>query len=309
MVKCVQNSLFWSMGLDRKCAGCSDEENASNIILTCIWYIDLKDGCGGMAAMCISSSRPSLPTVVVPQRRASQRSVVRVHAVQYATAQNHVLDWLVESQGASPSSLKVARVDAGQAGWGLVACQAIAPGETILSVPLPACITSDGVDEGSWSIHMAGRILGELLAGQASPCRPWLDVLPAHVPLPWLHWNDSQVAELQDADTIAEVENLRTVMQRACEEFLHHRRDAVAWALSLVHSRSFVNGHMHVWAPGIDLCNHSWTPTATVRCTHSPDACQGAAATEEIAPPQPSRPSCFELVAGEDGIRCVYMPL
>lgn len=76
----------------------------------------------------------------------------------------------------------------------------------------------------------------------------------------------------------------------------------IAWALSLVHSRSFISSGMHVWVPGVDLCNHTLHPNATVRCTHSPDACQGATATEEIAPPQPVRPSSFDLVAGEEGI-------
>ena len=63
---------------------------------------------------------------------------------------------------------------------------------------------------------------------------------------------------------------------------------------------------MHVWVPGVDLCNHTFDrPNAVVRCTHNPDACQGAAATEEIAPPPPPhllKPSCFELIAGEGGI-------
>jgi hypothetical protein len=69
---------------------------------------------------------------------------------------------------------------------------------------------------------------------------------------------------------------------------------------------------IHVWVPGVDLCNHNNNdsedgrgPNATVRCIHNPDVCQGAAATEEIAPPQVNstpRPSMFELVAGEQGI-------
>ena len=75
-------------------------------------------------------------------------------------------------------------------------------------------------------------------------------------------------------------------------------------ALSLIHSRTFISSGIHVWVPGVDLCNHSLTPNATVRCRHNPDECQGAAATEEIAPPvrQLVRPSCFDLIAGERGI-------
>ena len=41
--------------------------------------------------------------------------------------------------------------------------------------------------------------------------------------------------------------------------------DQVAWALSLVHSRSFIERGRHVWVPGIDLCNHTLQPNATIR--------------------------------------------
>jgi hypothetical protein len=82
-----------------------------------------------------------------------------------------------------------------------------------------------------------------------------------------------------------------------------HSEADVAWALSLAHSRCFVqSGLGHVLVPGIDACNHSPEPTAGVRCVHSPEACQGAAATEEIAPPRLPEPSRFELVAGESGL-------
>jgi hypothetical protein len=45
---------------------------------------------------------------------------------------------------------------------------------------------------------------------------------------------------------------------------------------------------------------------AAVRVVHSPDACQGADAAEDVAPPAPpgaaAAPSLFQLVAGDDGI-------
>lgn len=44
-----------------------------------------------------------------------------------------------------------------------------------------------------------------------------------------------------------------------------HTHDAVAWALSLVHSRSFVERNAHIWCPGIDLCNHTLQPNADIR--------------------------------------------
>ena len=84
-------------------------------------------------------------------------------------------------------------------------------------------------------------------------------------------------------------------------------RDQVAWALSLVHSRSFVQAGRHVWVPGIDMANHTLEPSATIRCLQSPGASQGAAALEEVCPPAAAaaaaqEPSRFELVAGEEGI-------
>lgn len=81
----------------------------------------------------------------------------------------------------------------------------------------------------------------------------------------------------------------------------------MAWALSLVHSRSFVQAGRHVWVPGIDMANHTLEPNATIRCLQSPGASQGAAALEEVCPPAAAaaaaqEPSRFELVAGEEGI-------
>jgi hypothetical protein len=83
-----------------------------------------------------------------------------------------------------------------------------------------------------------------------------------------------------------------------------HSRESIAWALSVVHSRSFIQASTHLVVPGIDMANHTHDPSAQVRCVYSPDTCQGADAAEEVAPPHPgAAPSCFELVAGEDGLR------
>ncbi len=44
-----------------------------------------------------------------------------------------------------------------------------------------------------------------------------------------------------------------------------YSRQQVAWAMSLVHSRSFVMEGAHVWIPGIDMCNHTLQPNADIR--------------------------------------------
>ncbi|KAL4421162.1 hypothetical protein ABPG77_000797 [Micractinium sp. CCAP 211/92] len=231
-----------------------------------------------------------------------------------------LLDWLVRSQGAEPSCLKVERRWRDEAfGWCLVATTDIEPEEVILSVPLTAAITSDDADESRWSAAMAGQLLQRQAAAEAAVAagdaaaaersgQPWLNALPDHVDLPWLYWSDAELAELQDEDTIAEARQFQAVFEAACEELGGaHSRAAVAWALSMVHSRSFVERSAHIWCPGIDLCNHTLTPNADIRCIHSPGSCQGGAAVDEVCPPEAAaaarqEPSRFELVTGEAGI-------
>ena len=55
--------------------------------------------------------------------------------------------------------------------------------------------------------------------------------------------------------------------------------------------------------PGVDMCNHSSSPNADVRVVRNPDACQGAAAVEEVCEAVPTSPPRFELLAGSSGIR------
>lgn len=300
---------------------------------------------------------------IFPRQRAS----ITAHAAPLGVAHpptSDVLNWLVEQQDVQPSALQVDRVLMGERGWGLVATAPIAADAVILSVPLPAAITSEGAQDSAWSIHMAGQLLEQLKLGQAAVKRPWLDALPEHVPLPWLYWTSDQLEELQDADTIEEALRMHAVYEDACEVSSPHcwtftlpgltglarssplhqlrcdpepREESpsfiqftpsivtgaprspplsqmfggafneaqIAWALSLVHSRSFFERGTRVWVPGIDMCNHSLTPNAQVRTVHSPATCQGASASEEVAPPQPPEPSRFELVAGGAGLRWV----
>lgn len=58
--------------------------------------------------------------------------------------------------------------------------------------------------------------------------------------------------------------------------------------------------------PGVDMANHSLAASARVRLVHSPDACQGATAADEVCPPEAAAqqaPSMFQLVGGEEGVR------
>jgi hypothetical protein len=90
-----------------------------------------------------------------------------------------------------------------------------------------------------------------------------------------------------------------------------------------LHSRCFTHGAKgrHLLAPGVDMCNHDADATnAAARVVHSPETCQGAVATSEIAPPRATTTegkekekerrasaageseSFFKLRAGEDGV-------
>ncbi|KAL4856151.1 Glutamate decarboxylase 1 [Chlorella vulgaris] len=247
------------------------------------------------------------PANHVPVQRKAP--VLRMAATLRADSPTHhgetaLFDWLVQ-QCATPACPKVERrYVSDDVGYCLVATKEVAPDEVILSVPLTAAITSEGVDESRWSTHMAI----ELLERQSGSCQPWLDALPVHVDLPWLYWSDAELAELQEEDTIAEAGQLRAVFESACQELEgRFARQQVAWALSLVHSRSFVMKGCHVWLPGIDMCNHTLANNAGIRCVRSPGSCQGASAVEEVCPPQAAavgsqEPDRFELVAEERGI-------
>jgi len=108
---------------------------------------------------------------------------------------------------------------------------------------------------------MAGQIIEQVPLGKDAPLAPWIDALPRHIPLPWVYWTQAEVAELQDIDTIEEAERLRDVLQRAYDAFPDHPRDRVAWALSVIHSRSFVaQDQLHVWSLGLI--------SAIIRCRH-----------------------------------------
>jgi len=261
----------------------------------------------------------------------------KVPPVSAAQQPTNLLKWLVDIQGATPRQLKIERAFLGDGrGFGLVAAADVGSGEVLLSVPLTSVVSSSA---DGWGADMAGQFLSQEQAGAEAPFAPWVASLPRHVPLPWLYWSEAEVAELQDAAVVAEAARLRQVLDAACEASTYRacsaappvcvqrehapqagrsgahppsaaaqaqaevHRERMAWALSLAYSRSFVDRGTHICVPGIDMCNHSHAPNAGVRCVHSPDACQGAAATEEIAPPRPPSPSLFELMAGEAGIR------
>jgi hypothetical protein len=64
---------------------------------------------------------------------------------------------------------------------------------------------------------MALKLLEQVTLARASPLRSWLDALPHHVPLPWLHSSEEELAAIQDPAALAECRQLRDVYEAACQ--------------------------------------------------------------------------------------------
>lgn len=77
------------------------------------------------------------------------------------------------------------------------------------------------------------------------------------------------------------------------------------WAVQVLHSRCFYepSSRRHLAVPAVDMCNHdARDANAAVRIVHSPAACQGLGALEEVAPEAAAAvaagTSYFQLVVG-----------
>ena len=192
-------------------------------------------------------------------------------------------------------------------GWGFVACCDIVEGLTIVSVPLSETII--GIDEAGmavpWNLQMVEQLLQRLSQGVS---QPWMDALPVHVDLPFLYWDDDDIAWLGDPCIIGEILTLREFCKSPDVQAYMSEYDweDVLWGFAMVHSRSFVYSEgRHLFSPLIDMANHGDSPNAAVQLTYSPDRCQGQVATDEIAPPRPPPASAessgvFELKAIRD---------
>jgi len=241
-----------------------------------------------------------------------------------------LLPWLSRVTDDAGLESRVALAD-GPYGRSLVALRQLTSDEVIFNVPFSlvfaeedewdarneATDTGEATEPIPWSAEMAMRLL-EARAGVDRPeLRPWIDSLPSFVSTPPLEYSSVALDACQDAFAIGEAKEVRTA-HAAAAEALRARLAAVGcdgddlrWAAGALHSRCFTHGPRgtHLAVPGVDMCNHCFeNPTATVRVVTSPDECQGAAATREIAAAADddvanSRDSrFFQLRAGEDGV-------
>ena len=231
---------------------------------------------------------------------------------------------------------RVALAD-GPYGRSLVALRQLASDEVIFNIPFSlvfaeedewdarneATDTGEATEQLPWSAEMAMRLL-EARAGVDRPeLRPWIDSLPSFVSTPPLEYSAKALDACQDAFAIGEAKEVHAA-HAAAAEALRARLAAVGcdgddlrWAAGALHSRCFTHGPRgtHLAVPGVDMCNHCFeNPTATVRVVTSPDECQGAAATREIAAAADDDVASpdsrwiskdsrfFQLRAGEDGV-------
>ena len=234
---------------------------------------------------------------------ASGRSNGRVQKPSFDRLDRFVDDRRPTTTSQQRRLLGVERID-DASGYGFVAKTRIEPDTTLVSVPLERIIV--GVDDDQqpvpWNVQMVEQLLYRLYNGTADA---WMDALPGFVDLPFLYWSAEEVARLGDGHFIEEVQTLAEFVTSAgVREYLSaFDWEDVLWAFSMVHSRSFVCSQgQHLFAPLIDMANHSDDPNATVRLTFDVDRCQGQQALEEIAPPSTSsgERSVFELVTTRD---------
>lgn len=247
-----------------------------------------------------------------------------------------LLPWLSRVTDDAGLESRVALAD-GPYGRSLVALRQLASDEVIFNIPFSlvfaeedewdarneATDTGEATEQLPWSAEMAMRLL-EARAGVDRPeLRPWIDSLPSFVSTPPLEYSAKALDACQDAFAIGEAKEVHAA-HAAAAEALRARLAAVGcdgddlrWAAGALHSRCFTHGPRgtHLAVPGVDMCNHCFeNPTATVRVVTSPDECQGAAATREIAAAADDDVASpdsrwiskesrfFQLRAGEDGV-------
>ena len=234
--------------------------------------------------------------------------------------------WLARATKDDGVATRIALTERGRAFGtrGVEAVRDLAPGETLLRVPWGLVVESasasgddDGDDDARWSSAMAMTLLEELSEGESNERAAWLTRLPRPAPkTPALDFDDEALREIEDESVVDEALAVRRAHERAREAYgerlaaIGATVEDLKWATAVVHSRVFTRRDgaaeraTRLLVPGVDMCNHDAARfNAIVRVVTSPETCQGAAATEEIAEIAPSSTmdKFFELVVDPDG--------
>uniref|UniRef100_A0A383V998 SET domain-containing protein n=1 Tax=Tetradesmus obliquus TaxID=3088 RepID=A0A383V998_TETOB len=270
----------------------------------------------------VQLSCPPLPALRTGHRRAAIRCQAVTTADKHSTA-SAVLGWAT-CKDLRYEQQPVQVQQHPQYGRCLVAVQDIAADEVLLSVPTDRVFASQAADDLQmhWAAEMGLRLLQERHAHRHSSSSSssssggfwgtWVDSLPASVVTP-VEFTAAEVQQLVMPSAVQAVLNMRACLEDCYCEMEQQLQQIdcgwqdFLWAVQVLHSRCFFEptSQRHLAVPGIDMCNHSSTaPNASVRMLHSPGACQGLAALEEVAPAVAAAAcgSYFQLLAGPEGI-------
>ncbi|KAK9812242.1 hypothetical protein WJX73_006670 [Symbiochloris irregularis] len=251
-----------------------------------------------------------------------ERKKDQISAVQAERSQQPNSDlyrWLLTKGARTPQQgpLKLAISDLkNSAGRGLIVTQDCAAGEVLLTVPCSLALMQPSSDDGDWSGGLALQILqlkaeGLRDADGSEGMGTWgnaLPEMPEHFAAVGVH------QQVSDAALTHEALFLKDVVSQAAQAYADEIQGLgltpqdFVWAFSMGRSRSFAlewgQELVHVMVPGIDMANHSFTPTAQVGCRFNPDMSQGQDAVEDVCDPSTFLPSAessyFGLMVGDE---------
>ncbi|KAF6251907.1 hypothetical protein COO60DRAFT_577679 [Scenedesmus sp. NREL 46B-D3] len=283
---------------------------------------------GKMSALHLSCACPCPAALRNRDRRAIVRCQLTATAEGHSTA-SVLLGWAT-GKDLRYEQLPVEVQQHPQYGRCLIAVQDIAADEVLLSVPTDRVFASQTAEdlEVHWAAEMGLRLLQERHACRNSSSKgstidrsescsggfwgAWVESLPRHAVTP-VEFTAAEVQQLVMPSAVQAILNMRACLEDCYAELEPQLQQIdcgwsdFLWAVQVLHSRCFFEptSQRHLAVPGIDMCNHSSTaPNAAVRLLHSPGACQGLAALEEVAPAaaQAACGSYFQLLAGPEGI-------
>eukprot|EP00667_Euglena_gracilis_P006316 EG_transcript_6372 len=225
-----------------------------------------------------------------------------------------MLAWLVRDCQARPAEPPVAIAVDSTGVRGLVATRDILPNELVLSVPLTLlterAVPATPAEEVAWAARMAVELLLDIRRhreGAGAAWGPWFPLLPQSCPTPPLQFSAEELAACEDETTLREAAAIR---QAAEESWAALRprlegftREDYFWALSILHSRCFLQGHegRHTIVPGIDMANHTLASSCYI--AYSYPYSQGAHVEAEVSDAPPSgEPPALEMRAEEAGL-------
>jgi hypothetical protein len=189
-------------------------------------------------------------------------------------------NWLVANgvQGVGTPESKIALYLEASDERGVAAVQGISKGEQLARVPLHLAITdqpsdseepADGGersscgDENAWSVRLATKLVSMLQQGEECPWKPYLDVLPAHVPTPLVSFEWEDVKSIAYSPGRLAFDKALWLLSTGSSSTKSIDNESFEWAVSVVHSRTFglpcVTGKgvgIRMLVPLIDMLNH-----------------------------------------------------